>query len=127
DPFRALREPDRRRRDEERPSRSEQRTGNKPKTPLDTKSPIQVRIKGQPCPMLVEGLYTAHAWWKNWGGPSAMPSIEASSRVVRRGFTGDRRGVAFLSGGVDSLHMLMRNHRLYRREDPAYIRDALFI
>src|ERR1700757_1706594 len=32
DPFRALREPDRRRRDEERLSRSEQRTGNKPKT-----------------------------------------------------------------------------------------------
>ena len=32
DPFRALREPDRRRRDEERPSRSEQRTDSKPKT-----------------------------------------------------------------------------------------------
>src|SRR5262249_31076058 len=32
DPFRALREPDRRRRDEERLSRFEQRTGNKPKT-----------------------------------------------------------------------------------------------
>ncbi|HEX2711595.1 MAG TPA: hypothetical protein VHM88_05140, partial [Candidatus Acidoferrales bacterium] len=39
----------------------------------------------------------------------------------------ERRGVAFLSGGVDGLHMLMCNHRLYRREDPAYIRDALFI
>src|SRR5213592_4142649 len=48
DPFRALREPDRRRRDGERPSRSEQRTGNKPKTPLDTKSPIQVRIRFAP-------------------------------------------------------------------------------
>src|SRR5271168_2942324 len=23
----------------------------------------RVRIEGQPCPMLVEGLYTAHAWW----------------------------------------------------------------
>ena len=87
----------------------------------------RVRIEGQPCPMLVEGLYTAHAWWSSWGGPSAMPSIETSSRVVRRRITGDPRGVAFLSGGVDSLHMLMRNHRLYRREDPAYIRDALFI
>ena len=32
DPFRGLREPDRRRRDEERLSRSEQRAGNKPKT-----------------------------------------------------------------------------------------------
>src|SRR5246127_1689165 len=42
DPFRALREPDRRRRDEERPFRSQQRTGNKPKRLLDRKSPIQV-------------------------------------------------------------------------------------
>src|ERR1700756_5719799 len=32
DPFRALREPDRRQRDEERLSRAEQRTHNKPKT-----------------------------------------------------------------------------------------------
>src|SRR6516165_11448774 len=45
DPFRALREPDRRRRDEERPVRSEQRTGNKPKRLLDRKSPIQVTRK----------------------------------------------------------------------------------
>ena len=47
-PFRALREPDRRRRDEERLCRSEQRTGNKPKPPLDSKSPIQVRIRLPP-------------------------------------------------------------------------------
>ena len=38
DPFRALREPDRRRRDEERPFRSQQRTGNKPKRLLDRKN-----------------------------------------------------------------------------------------
>ena len=36
--------PDRRRRDEERLSRSEQRTDYKPKSLLDSKSPIQVRI-----------------------------------------------------------------------------------
>src|ERR1700751_1147985 len=42
DPSRALREPDCRRRDEERPFRSEQKTGNKPKRLLDRKSPIQV-------------------------------------------------------------------------------------
>ena len=45
DPFRALREPDRRRRDEERLFRSEQKTGNKPKRLLDRKSPIQVRCE----------------------------------------------------------------------------------
>jgi hypothetical protein len=88
----------------------------------------RVRIDGQPCPMLVEGLYTAHAWWTSWGGmPFPMPLIETSSRKDRRILSGPRRGVAFLSGGVDGLHMLMRNRRRYRPDDPAYIRDALFI
>jgi hypothetical protein len=41
DPFRALREPDRRRRDEERLSRSEQRTDNKPKHHLTGKAPYR--------------------------------------------------------------------------------------
>src|SRR5438874_10742176 len=42
DPFRALREPDSRRRDEERPSRSEQRTLSKTKTtPLTGKAPYK--------------------------------------------------------------------------------------
>ena len=41
DPFRPLREPDRRRRNEERLSRSEQRTGNKPKYDLTGKAPYR--------------------------------------------------------------------------------------
>jgi hypothetical protein len=41
DPFRVLREPDRRRRDEERLSRSEQRTDNKPKHHLTGKAPYK--------------------------------------------------------------------------------------
>jgi len=32
-----------------------------------------------------------------------------------------------LSGGVDGLHTLMHNRRLYREGDPAYIREALFV
>src|ERR1700756_1168226 len=49
DPFRALREPDRRRRDEKRPFplRTKNRQRN-PKQPLDRKSPIQVRIHSPP-------------------------------------------------------------------------------
>jgi hypothetical protein len=54
DPFRALREPDRRRRDGERPSRSEQRTLSKnQKQRLDRKSPIQVRIPFPPAASLL--------------------------------------------------------------------------
>lgn len=88
----------------------------------------RVRVEGQPCPMLIEGLYTAHTWWSSWGGmPAPMPLIETAGPGRRRTSTGPRRSVAFLSGGVDGLHMVMRNHRLYRPDDPAYIREALFI
>ena len=88
----------------------------------------RVRIEGQPCPMLVEGLRTVHAWWTSWGGmPTPAPEIETAARGRGRIPAGPRRAVAFLSGGVDGLHMLMRNRRLYRKDDPAYIRDALFI
>jgi hypothetical protein len=88
----------------------------------------RVRIEGEACPMLAEGLYTAHAWWTSWGGmPLPMPSIETSFRRNRGIPSGPRRGVAFLSGGVDGFHMLMRNRRLYRPDDSGYIRDALFI
>jgi len=88
----------------------------------------RVRIDGSPCPMLVEGLHTAHGWWSSWGGmPGRAPEIETydDGRVVSA--NGPRRAAAFLSGGVDGLHMLMRNRQLYRPDDPAYIHDALFI
>src|SRR3954453_6625323 len=56
DPFRALRELDRRRRDEERLSRSEQRTANKPKYHLTGKPPyrfesrsLQQRVSCEVC------------------------------------------------------------------------------
>jgi hypothetical protein len=88
----------------------------------------RVRIEGQPCPMLIEGLRTVHAWWTSWGGmPTTAPEIETLPRGGIRTPGGPRRAVAFLSGGVDGLHVLMRNRRLYRPDDPAYIRDALFI
>jgi hypothetical protein len=46
DPLRALRKPDRRRRDEERPFRSEQKTGNKPKRLLDRKAYTSLQTIG---------------------------------------------------------------------------------
>jgi hypothetical protein len=88
----------------------------------------RVRIEVQPCPMLIEGLRTVHAWWESWGGmPPAAPVIE--SFTANRGATptGPRRAMCCLSGGVDGLHMLMRNRQAYRPGEPAYIREALFI
>ncbi len=88
----------------------------------------RVRIEGRPCPMLVEGLLTAHAWWASWGGmPAPAPQIEAVGGEARPAANGPRRAVAFLSGGVDGLHMLLRNRRLYAKSDPAYVRDVFFI
>ncbi len=88
----------------------------------------RVRIDGHPCPMLVEGLRTAHAWWTGWGGMSPRPpTIENSARGNSKYRTGQRHAVACLSGGVDGLHLLMQNRRLYNRDDPAYIREALFV
>jgi hypothetical protein len=88
----------------------------------------RVRIEGRPCPMLVEGLLTAHAWWVSWGGMSTpAPEIESFSRSRAETWSGLPRAIACISGGVDGLHMLMRNRRIYRPDDPAYIRHALFI
>jgi hypothetical protein len=88
----------------------------------------RIRIDGRPCPMLVEGVQTAYAWWASWGGmPSRAPTIETLVRGPGVDLTSSRRAVACLSGGVDGLHMLMRNRQLYRPSDPAYIREAMFI
>jgi len=88
----------------------------------------RVRIEGHPCPMLIEGLRTAHAWWASWGGmPPQAPVIESRSGGRAVDLTTPRRAVACLSGGVDGLHMLLRNRQHYGPSDPAYIREALFV
>jgi hypothetical protein len=86
----------------------------------------RVHIDAPVCPMLVEGLHTVHAWWVNWGLINTpMPKIEAPLQSPR--IDTARRSSAFLSGGLDSLHMLLRNRKMYRPSDPAYIHDALVI
>jgi hypothetical protein len=88
----------------------------------------RVRIEGRPCPMLVEGLRTVHAWWESWGGmPCPAPSIDSLNRGRPQISAAPRRAFSFLSGGVDGFHSLLRNRRLYRPEDPAYIRRVLLI
>jgi hypothetical protein len=88
----------------------------------------RLRIEGYPCPMLMEGLRTAHAWWRGWGGmPDRAPVIETGPRIPGRALRAQSRGAMFLSGGVDSLHALLINHRLYHRDDPAYVRTAIVV
>jgi hypothetical protein len=88
----------------------------------------RVWIEGRPCPMLIDGLRTVHEWWATWGGmPTPAPEIETLPRCRGASFVAPQHAVACLSGGVDGLHMLMRNRQMYRKGDPAFIREALFI
>jgi hypothetical protein len=87
----------------------------------------RVRIEGHPCSMLIEGLLTAHSWWASWGGLTSGPPIIESRGRGSTQHSPHSHAVACLSGGVDGLHMLMQNRRLYSRDDPAYIRDAVFV
>jgi hypothetical protein len=88
----------------------------------------RVRIEEKPCPMLVEGLRTVHAWWASWGGMYPRPpTIESPDRGQKSSLAAPRRAISCLSGGVDGLHTLLHNRRLYRQGDPAYIHKVLFI
>jgi hypothetical protein len=88
----------------------------------------RLHIDAAACPMLVEGLHTVHAWWRYWEfAPSAMPRIEVARPAAAFPPRQHRRTTAFLSGGVDSLHMLRRNRMLYRRGDVGYIEDAILV
>jgi hypothetical protein len=88
----------------------------------------RLRIESASCPMLIEGLQAAHAVWAGWGGMRpAAPAVEMPPPRQPRGTGGQRRSVVFLSGGVDGLHALWHNRRVYCDGDPAYIREALLI
>jgi hypothetical protein len=88
----------------------------------------RVRIDSAPCPMLIEGLMTARAWWTKWGGmPAGAPPVEAAPAKRRVPESEPRRAAMVLSGGVDGLHTLMRNRHAYANDDPASIRSAIFI
>jgi hypothetical protein len=68
----------------------------------------RVRTEEKPCPMLVEGLQTAHAWWVSWGGMYPHPpKIETPPRGRDGNLTTPRRAISCLSGGVDGLHTLL--------------------
>lgn len=59
--------------------------------------------------------------------PERAPAIEPRPRHSVRIARGARAGAMFLSGGVDSLHMLRVNRRLYRAGEPGFIRTAIVV
>jgi hypothetical protein len=85
----------------------------------------RVRIEGHLCPMLIEGLRTVHAWWTSWGG-MLTPALEVET--IARGRSLLVRGAPspFCRGRRLASHADAQSAPL-RKDDPAYIRDALFI
>src|SRR6202163_1602578 len=84
DPFRALREPDRRRRDEERPFplRTKNSQQNR-KQPLDRKSPIQVIMTGQPTfPTLLERFFTQRLMQQRQASAHTIASYRDTFRLL---------------------------------------------
>ena len=106
DPFRALREPDRRRRDEERLSRSEQRTLSKTQNNhLTGKAPYQVRI---PFPPAKSPVRTLEGWY---------PTPDARSRDSARNKNGQTCG-ANTAAATASLASLVQCLSPLRQSSP---------
>jgi len=88
----------------------------------------RIAVEGSICPVLRDGLCAAAAVLRGWyGGDRRMPEIEPSEGF-RAGYPPAAGGEAiFLSGGLDSLHLLLSRGTGLPREHPAAVRHAIFI
>ncbi len=88
----------------------------------------RIAIDGAACPRLVDGLRTAAAILRTWyGGPRLLPEIEPSAGFQVPLPAHDRRAAAFLSGGMDSLDVFVRNRAHFPPGHPARFEDALHV
>jgi 7-cyano-7-deazaguanine synthase in queuosine biosynthesis len=86
----------------------------------------RVLVEGTVCPRLRDGLRAAiqllARWWEVPGEP---PPVEATGGFTPYPERRERAGL-FLTGGVDSTHMLNVNRRFYPAEHPASFREAVY-
>lgn len=87
----------------------------------------RLMVEGSVCPRLRDGLRGAigllSAWWPS---DLATPAIEAAGGFEPYPGRVDRAGV-FLTGGVDSLHLLHLNRHFYPPGHPASFRDGVYV
>lgn len=89
----------------------------------------RILIDAEVSPRLCDGLAEIHALWHRWAlAGAAMPRIEAlrPTAAGRLAMVGPRQA-CFLSGGVDSLHMLWRNRRDHEAGEPGRFTHAYFV
>jgi hypothetical protein len=87
----------------------------------------RLRVDGEICPRLIEGLETVMRLHIAWRGPGRRPVEIEPTGGRRASLRAPARSGMFLTGGVDSLHTLWWNRNHYAHDHPAAFRDALYI
>ncbi|MFO7839175.1 MAG: hypothetical protein R6X08_06730, partial [Desulfosalsimonadaceae bacterium] len=90
----------------------------------------RIRVEGEVCPVLLEGLETVMELMRIWTAGSYQPlDIEpgkVSDGTGQGRLPKDRAGM-FYSGGIDSIAALLLNMKNYPENHPARVRDCFFV
>ena len=86
----------------------------------------RLAIDGEVCPMLADNMLTVLDCWNTWQ-PDDRRSIRIEPRKSAAPSVVRQRASGFLSGGVDSFHMLQRNLKLYARDTPKAIDQVILV
>ena len=85
-------------------------------------------VEGTLCPRLAEGLSTATALLRSWfGGPRRPLAIEASEGFRVLAPRNPPRSAVYMTGGIDSTHLIHANRRDYTPEHPAWFADGISV
>jgi hypothetical protein len=88
----------------------------------------RIAIEGAVCPRLRDGLESAAAILRGWyGPPRRLPTIEPSGGFVAPAPAPERRAAGYLSGGMDSLDVFLRNHSQFPAGHPSRLVEALHV
>jgi len=86
----------------------------------------RILLEGPLCPRLRDGLRAAQRILERWFSPGRQPAAVEAARGFRPYGERQPRAAVFLTGGIDSLHVLARNRRFYGGAHPAFFRDAIY-
>ncbi len=94
----------------------------------------RVVVEGAVCPRLRDGLLTVLRVLADWYPPPTntrarrtLPTIDATAGLSVAVPPAARRTGMFLSGGVDSLDLLLENRATFPPDHPLAVRDAYFV
>ena len=87
----------------------------------------RIAIEGTVCPYLRDGILAAASLLEAWYGPRTVPQIEPSAGFGPPRPAPVRRAAAFLSGGMDSLDVFVRNGSSFPAGHPARFAEAIHV